>query len=186
MVCEYLDGKTLNPRRWVIWPFLAPKEVRFASSEWDPLWSHGRGGRDKEIPHFFLVNGNPLQRILWLGTQLLRPYREKRQNRAAAAGAAWLRLPPPRAVQRDRGGSSTCFGAVCATQRPPHPAKPPKTWFSRPPPKPDWVPDSTSASWHQNRQLAPPHPGSPTSRSPDPTSAPDTRPSYDLAPFSAP
>ena len=121
-----------NPRRWVIWPFLAPKEVRFASSEWDPLWSHGRGGRDKEIPHFFLVNGNPLQRILWLGTRLLRPYREKRQNRAAAAGAAWLRLPPPRAVQRDRGGSSTCFGAVCATQRPPHPAKPPKTWFLRP------------------------------------------------------
>ena len=71
-----------------------------------------------------------------LRARLLRPYREKRQNRAAAAGAAWLRLrlppPPPRAVQRDRGGSRTCFGAVCATQRPPHPAKPPKTWFLRP------------------------------------------------------
>ena len=122
----------LNPRRCLIRAFLAPQEVRFVSSEWDPSWSHGLGGRDKEIPHFYLVNGNPLQRILWLGTRLLRPYREKRQNRAAAAGAAWLRLPPPTAVQRDRGGSSTCFGAVCATQRPPHPAKPPKTWFLRP------------------------------------------------------
>ena len=70
----------VKPRTWVIWPFLAPKEVRFASSEWDPPWSHGLGGRDQKVPHFCLGNGNPLQRILWLGTRPLRPYRKKRQN----------------------------------------------------------------------------------------------------------
>ena len=39
---------------------------------------------------------------------------------------------PPGRYSATGGGSRTCFGAVCATQRPPHPAKPPKTWFLRP------------------------------------------------------
>ena len=60
-----------------------------------------------------------------------------------------------------------------------------KLGFCAPPPKPAWVPDSTSASWHQNRRLAPSHPRAPTSIPSDSTSTPGSRPLHDFAPHGA-